>query len=943
MQQALNHPVYGRKPLIVLGNPGAGKSTLSYMLASKIFGKIYNTVVIRLREVNANDEISTQVEQQIYKAIHTRRNWSDIRDCIQNHHSKPLLLIFDGFDELLQASGREYKNYIKSIQAFQENNEKDFGFFVKAIVTSRRTLIDTADIGNNSVVVNLLEFDNDRILKWVSIWNQKNKDYFAEKGLKPLEIKETDNYYHLAKQPLLLTLLAIYDSKDNALSEDKSLDITQLYNRLIYDFIDRECKKSDEFCQRGTASEIEEDFFHLNIAAMGMFNRNSTILSADEFVKDLKCFHAKVAENDGYMINQGLKEFGSFFFVNTSKSSEEIKREVETKNAYEFLHNTFGEYLAGNMILKQCIGVLKAIEFAKYNHSRISLDEKWFLCLSFVPLFSRPNIINMIFMESKHYQKKLDRQFFDELLKNELQLIISGNKAIELNEIVSNRNNPYDNVELLKCMAVYCINLVTLAGIVFNTDYSLFLSAEEWNKLISIWRYAFDEDELFKFASMFQITHQKDNLFMIEYYSHYDEEREYEYSELRQVNRLEKINTINRCLCDEVNHILSGALSGDYSSLDNMEKHGLPLQVICVFTQVRNAYNQKNGAMELLRYTCVNSQNTDYFLLFLKYINYQLRLGERFSKRFLSDTLDEACHYLSQINNMNFKEIDFMYYRKGSLLRYFSEVLAETLDLTERFLISANQYDMIQYLINRGATFHNRSVAAMLRFQTRNISIVMKRDTYDSLMIIRKEIDYLIRNSRASDCDEYLSIMISFITEMIKYMGRYYVPKKHISYQYDFLNDIIGSFIDCFTSYNIKKSQYQTKEDIIMMFYYWHGIVSERLKENVHLTRFNNIYHWFYTPQKILWINSLLENITDYSDKTVRCFFKLIYDAANNFSQPIPEYFTERITEYLKNKGTKTPIEVLRVFQKIIMYDGSVGLRKEYDGIIADMINTLSS
>ena len=42
--------------------------------------------------------------------------WRDIR---QAKLDKPVLLIFDGYDELLQASGKTYSDYLNKIAEFQ--------------------------------------------------------------------------------------------------------------------------------------------------------------------------------------------------------------------------------------------------------------------------------------------------------------------------------------------------------------------------------------------------------------------------------------------------------------------------------------------------------------------------------------------------------------------------------------------------------------------------------------------------------------------------------------------------------------------------------------------------------------------------------------------------------------------------------------------------------
>lgn len=76
--QTLGAPPFDRKPLIILGDPGGGKSTLSKMLAAKIFSQQYHVIVVRLREVNADEPVFAQIEQQIRRDISQSIAWSDI-------------------------------------------------------------------------------------------------------------------------------------------------------------------------------------------------------------------------------------------------------------------------------------------------------------------------------------------------------------------------------------------------------------------------------------------------------------------------------------------------------------------------------------------------------------------------------------------------------------------------------------------------------------------------------------------------------------------------------------------------------------------------------------------------------------------------------------------------------------------------------------------------
>lgn len=54
-----------------------------------------------------------------------------------------------------------------------------------------------------------------------------------QSNLEKFEVDSSSKVSELAKQPLLLLMLALYDSNDNALKRNKDLNGTQLYDNLI--------------------------------------------------------------------------------------------------------------------------------------------------------------------------------------------------------------------------------------------------------------------------------------------------------------------------------------------------------------------------------------------------------------------------------------------------------------------------------------------------------------------------------------------------------------------------------------------------------------------------------------------------------------------------------------------------------------------------------------
>lgn len=177
MLSYLSSPYSTETPLLILGQPGSGKSLLTTVLAAQLMSKHYTAIRVPLREVNAEAGPVPQIEETIRRITHIGvDSWAKLSGAFRNN---PPLVIFDGYDELLQASGKVFSGYLKDVQIFQKN-EAEQGRPVRAIVTSRVTLIDKATIPSGATVLRLLEFDENQRERWISIWNRTNVSYFNQ-------------------------------------------------------------------------------------------------------------------------------------------------------------------------------------------------------------------------------------------------------------------------------------------------------------------------------------------------------------------------------------------------------------------------------------------------------------------------------------------------------------------------------------------------------------------------------------------------------------------------------------------------------------------------------------------------------------------------------------------------------------------------------------------
>lgn len=571
ISDTLRHPVIGELPLLILGHSGAGKSLLCNMLAAKILLREYHVIIIKLRDTVADETIMQQINQQIDRDFSNKCTWSNI---VESGIEKPILLIFDGYDELLQASGRTHSDYLKKIVEFQNEQKVIHGVFVKCIITSRITLIDKALITDNTPVVRLLDFDDDRIKAWSEVWNNKNSIFFNNNKMESFEVDKKSKVYELAKQPLLLLMLALYDSNKNALKRQRDLNSTQLYNNLIREFISREKRKDEHY--RGKIEKDQQDIIdaevrRISIAALGMYNRKVLYIQSGELDSDIQYIESK-ENSHKEVINTELKEsdklLGSFFFIHKSNSTEISDRERIQNVAYEFLHNTFGEFLAANFIVDEIQILLNSINILVNNNMENQLNmlvyKSWYICLSYAPLFTRPVVIKMINEWSNTYLK--DKGMNEEDIENaieflvnyEINKVITGESIFCLKTILEEKGNPFKQQDVLKHLSVYSMNLIMLRVIVSKKEYTFefekYKDNSIWDKLICLWKYSFSEDDLISYSNLFK-AQRNDKSCYIQYFP---EEKRFN----SQQNRMEDLFCLNSALGNELSYSIVGALLG---------------------------------------------------------------------------------------------------------------------------------------------------------------------------------------------------------------------------------------------------------------------------------------------------------------------------------------------------------------------------------------------
>lgn len=546
LMRTLESPYSIETPLLILGHPGSGKSLLTEMLAARLAYPQYTTVRVELRDVNPDADIQSQIEAQIRKDTGRDVNWADLADSLAVN---PPVVILDGYDELLQATGKLFADYLEQVRRFQHREAVQHRP-VRVIVTSRIALIDKAIVPSGATIVRLEEFNAERCQTWIRIWNDHNQRYFRHTGTQPFELPAPGKgagraaarkIVQLAKQPLLLLMLALYDADGNKLSCRPNIDQSLLYHGLLTRFIEREQSKTAD---RG--AEIDGDRERLGIAAIGMFNRQDVKIRSDELDADLRYFGAGrgAAPDGGRRLSQADLLLGSFFFVHESRSrltgdgGSPGPGPATGPAAFEFLHNTFGEFLTADFILRKVLAEANAIcalsgdaALGDTLRQRLAImSPGWFACLIHTPLHTRPNILSMLREWGGHRLSGGTRSRAD-LLTSLDMIVLAQLRSLLAQPALPNLpsaaaagpdgatgargETPYRPLPALGHLAVYSLNLVLLRCFLDDGAYALDEAAlgaaggrRPWDRLVSIWRSWFPLESLGALASLFTATRE---------------------------------------------------------------------------------------------------------------------------------------------------------------------------------------------------------------------------------------------------------------------------------------------------------------------------------------------------------------------------------------------------------------------------------------------------
>jgi hypothetical protein len=424
-------------------------------------------VRVPLRRVDADANVSTQIQQALAAATNGRVSWPELVD--QSADTIRVILL-DGLDELLQATSNDRAGYLTDIVEFQRI-EATMGKPVAVVVTSRTLVADRVRVPEGTSVLKLEEFDEYQIREWLTIWNEVNG------GTRPVTPESVLAQEELATQPLLLMMLTLYFADPDVAATDAHLSTKELYQRLFATYARREVtKQAGRVLPEAELKEAADtQLSRLSIAAMGMFNRGRQSITEAELSADLAALGAPAPV--------GGRLLGEFFFVHAAEATA-----GEVQRGYEFLHATFAEYLVATKVME----VLAEVAEGAYGRRRFHEpdDELLFALLSHQPLAVQRPALDFV----GDYFLTMDVAERADVVRT-LEMLISTYRHRRM----ATRHTDYrpQAPDTVRALAAYSANLVMVrllaeAGLELTTLWPDEPGA--WPAMVSLWAAGLDTE-----------------------------------------------------------------------------------------------------------------------------------------------------------------------------------------------------------------------------------------------------------------------------------------------------------------------------------------------------------------------------------------------------------------------------------------------------------------
>jgi hypothetical protein len=401
------------KTRVILGYAGQGKTSFCYrLLYSLIVEKETKRVVLffRLRNIDVSSlqEFAKNPLKVVFDELQKKGFQINGDRASKLNISEELftdsILILDGLDEISEFYHQYDKNYFCEKLA---SSSQEFLSPYRLIITSRKEIDTYKMIDKGIVCWPISELSFEEQTQWIQNYNSKKnvQDKYIINQEALIELNSQIATQPLVRQPILLFILAKLK-----LSDFKNINSAKVYH-ILFDSLIKRTWINKAFERNGHPALIDKIQIRelLRNIGMEMLKKDKAILKSTE----LQNIFRRLGIDS---TNLDIKEFRqlllAFYFQETNQ------RENSKYYVFEFLHKTFGEYLAAEYIFEQMIEVFvkQCFKDEKFYHTdnkrKIRLLSRLF---GENPTFLRPIIVNYIIDLINYTYSEIDKNIIEKL------------------------------------------------------------------------------------------------------------------------------------------------------------------------------------------------------------------------------------------------------------------------------------------------------------------------------------------------------------------------------------------------------------------------------------------------------------------------------------------------------------------------------------------------
>ena len=344
------------KSVVILGDPGSGKTTISHYLCSKyqlVPGSTDETpripflVTIRdfatKRGKNPDLTLLEYISTQVAKIVESSVPLGFVEYWLSKSGT---LIIFDGLDEVIRPDEREQVRDL--VTNFRESFPES-----RIIVNSRIVGYDEAPLDRNKFIhLRLCELEKAQVKSFVENWyNEREPNPLdreaAIKGL--LEALKDEHVSELAKNPLLLTIMALVHRGEADLPKQRAL----LYNKCVEAFMVSRNRAKDLLSYDEHEIRACHEFlgYWIQKRAEKVSGGSSEVPIRDlreNLLKDMAERHSEMSSGD---CKKKVEEF-----IDAAKKRVGLLVE-RGEGIWAFGHRSFQEYFAARYISQNTFGI----------------------------------------------------------------------------------------------------------------------------------------------------------------------------------------------------------------------------------------------------------------------------------------------------------------------------------------------------------------------------------------------------------------------------------------------------------------------------------------------------------------------------------------------------------------------------------------------------------